>query len=81
MTAIKDLFASERGFLTLGIIIAATVLAAMAVMTVDQWTSFVQFIFVTYVGGKTVTGAVQILKGTPAEAEVATPANSSTTPV
>ena len=78
MQAVKDLFASERGFLTLAIIISATVLAALAVMTVDQWTSFVQFIFVTYVGSKTVTGAIETLKTKSAPAAVDP---NTTTPV
>lgn len=61
--AITDLWKSERGFLAAIVIIAATVLAALAIMTVDQWTGFVQIIFGTYVFGKTATGVAEIAKG------------------
>jgi hypothetical protein len=63
MSAVTDLWKSERGLLTVVILIAAAVLAGIGVLTPDQWTDFTKFIFVTYVAGKTVTGAVQIAKG------------------
>jgi hypothetical protein len=66
MGAIKDLFASERGFFALILVIAATVLTGLSQMTVDQWRDFSMTIFGIYVGGKTITGAVGIFKGTPA---------------
>jgi hypothetical protein len=62
MGAIKDLFASERGFFALAIVIAATVLTGLGNMTVDTWQSFTMTIFGIYVGGKTITGAAEIIK-------------------
>lgn len=80
MTAIKDLFSSERGFFALTIVIAATVLTALTRMTIDQWTTFVELIFGTYVGGKTVTSAVALLKGATPE-NPAVPAPAATPPL
>ena len=70
MGALTDLWKSERGLLTALILIAAGILAGLSVLTADQWMDFTKFIFVTYVGGKTVTGAVAILKGSKADAAV-----------
>ena len=70
MGALTDLWKSERGLLTALILIAAGILAGLAVLTADQWMDFTKFIFVTYVSGKTVTGAVQIWKGSPADGAV-----------
>lgn len=64
MGAITDLWKSERGLLAVLIIVAATVLTALSKMTIDSWQTFVTGIFITYAAGKTVTGAVAILKGT-----------------
>lgn len=64
MGAITDLWKSERGLLAVLIIVAATVLTALSKMTIDSWQTFVMGIFITYAAGKTVTGAVAILKGT-----------------
>ena len=64
MGAITDLWKSERGLLAVLIIVAATILAAIGDMTVSEWQTFVTGIFITYAAGKTVTGAVAILKGT-----------------
>jgi hypothetical protein len=63
MGAIKDLLESERGLIALALIIGGTVLCATRVMTVDQWKDFTTWVFGAYVAGKTVTGAVQIIKG------------------
>ncbi len=64
MTAIKDLFGSERGLLGLMLIVCCTVLAALGNVTFDDWQNYTKWVFLIYVGGKTVTGAVQIAKGT-----------------
>lgn len=79
MGAITDLWKSERGLLAVLIIVAATVLTALSKMTISDWQTFVTGIFITYAAGKTVTGAVAILKGTqdppvPAPAPTPTPA-------
>lgn len=63
MGALTDLWKSERGLLAVLIIVAATTLAALERMPVADWQTFVTGIFITYAAGKTVTGAVQILKG------------------
>ncbi len=73
MGAIADLWSSERGLLALALIIAATTLAALKIITTDQWTDLIKWIFVTYATAKTVTGSVAILKssgssGTPVSA-------------
>jgi hypothetical protein len=69
MNALRDLFGSERGFLALVLVIAATVLTGIGRMTVSEWQSLVVWIFGIYVSGKTVTGAIDALalKGAPAQ--------------
>lgn len=79
MTAISDLFKSERGILAVAIIVAATVLAGLGKLTIADWQTFVTGIFITYAAGKTITGTVAILKGqtdpaTPPVTPAATPA-------
>jgi|GEM_PF-6378622 len=66
MGALTDLWRSERGLLAVLIIIAASVLTGLGSMPVAEWQTFVTGIFVAYAAGKTVTGAVEILKGKPA---------------
>jgi uncharacterized membrane protein YadS len=61
MGAIKDLFASERGLFAIVLVIAATVLAALSLMTVTQWQDFSMTIFGIFVGGKTVTTSVALI--------------------
>jgi len=58
MGAITDLFNSERGLLAVLLIIGATVLTALHVMTVTDWKDFATYVFGVYTAGKTVTGAV-----------------------
>lgn len=67
MGALTDLWRSERGLLAVLIIIAASVLAGLGSMPVAEWQTFVTTIFVAYAAGKTLTGAVEILKGKPAD--------------
>jgi hypothetical protein len=67
MGALTDLWRSERGLLAVLIILAASVLAGLGSMPVAEWQTFVTGIFVSYAAGKTVTGAVEILKGKPAD--------------
>jgi len=64
MGAFTDLWKSERGLLAVLIIVAASVLAGIDKMPVADWQTFVTGIFITYAAGKTVTGAVAIMKGT-----------------
>jgi len=63
MGAIADLWKSERGLLAVLIIVAASILAGLDKMPVADWQTFVTGIFIAYAAGKTVTGAVAILKG------------------
>jgi len=64
MGAITDLWKSERGLLAVVLIVAATVLAGLDRMTVDAWREFSLYVFGIYATGKTLTGAVAIMKGT-----------------
>jgi len=61
MTGIKDLFASERGVFAIALLIAATIFVVLGDMTIDQWTSFMQWIGGALILGKTVTTAVEML--------------------
>jgi hypothetical protein len=62
MGALADLWSSERGLVALALIVGATVLAAVKIITVDQWTDYTKWIFVTYAASKTVTGTATIIK-------------------
>lgn len=63
MGAISDLWNSERGLLTILILVAATVLVIFGRMTIEQWLAFVQVIMGIYVAGKTVSSAMIAWKG------------------
>lgn len=79
MGAITDLWKSERGLIAVLLIITAGVLAAIGHMSVQEWTEFAKWIFVTYAAAKTITGVTQIAKGGTADPEkTATQANQPT---
>lgn len=61
MSAILDLLKSERGITMLALIIAATVLAGLRIVTADQWVTYTQWIFTAYASAKTITGVAQII--------------------
>lgn len=73
MGAITDLWKSERGLLAVILVVTAGVLAGLGYMTTAEWTDFAKWIFVTYTAGKTVTGAIQIVKGGTADPEAPAP--------
>lgn len=58
MSAIADIWESERGLMAVALILSSTVLAAMKVITADAWLSYSKWIFTTYAAGKTLTGVV-----------------------
>lgn len=63
MNAISAILSSEKGLLGVLILIAATVLAALGAMTIQQWIDMTQIIFGTYIVGKTAQGIAQTIKG------------------
>lgn len=65
MGAVKDLWESERGLLTVCLVVASTVLVGLGRMPVDTWVNYTTWVFGIYVGGKTLTGAVALVKGNP----------------
>lgn len=65
MGALSDLWKSERGLVAIALIIAATVLTAISIMTVDAWYKFTLIIYGTYAAAKTTTGAVALWKQDP----------------
>jgi hypothetical protein len=79
MSAITDLFKSERGILTILLVIAAGILAGLGRIPSADYLTYSKWIFVTYTAGKSVTGAVQILKGGTADPEQAATTNSTST--
>jgi hypothetical protein len=70
MGALTDLWKSERGLVVIVLILACSVLTGLGQITSDQWLDYTKWLFLIYVGSKTVTGAVQIVKGKPAEDDV-----------
>lgn len=69
MGALTDLWKSERGLIAILLIIGATVLAGMAILSPDDWLDYTKWIFVTYAVAKTATGVTQIIKGGTADPE------------
>lgn len=72
---LRDLFHSEKALAGGALIIAATVLVLTGHMTVADWAAYTQVVFLGYVGGKTVQGAVASL--TKRSAAIAAPAAPS----
>jgi len=68
MNVIKNFLNSEKAIFVGLLVIAATVLAALGKMTVDQWIAYTEWMAVTYVAGKTVHGAAVAISGKPASA-------------
>ena len=73
MGALKDLWESERGLVAIALIVASTVLCALATITPDQWLEQTRWLFITYASAKTVTGAVAMLRPQPVAAPVSVP--------
>lgn len=77
MGAFADLFKSERGLLTILLVIAATVLCAIGKLAVDDWTTYTKWALLIYTTGKTATGVVSAITGKDTDG-VAAPKTSST---
>lgn len=60
LEGIKSLLGSEKAIAGGVLIICATVLVAIGMMTVADWQTYSRDIFLFYVGGKTVQGAVAL---------------------
>jgi len=61
--ALSDLFSTGKGILALALIIVASVLTGFGKMTVDQWTTFSEWIFGTYATTKAAMTIASTLKG------------------
>lgn len=59
MQGAKDLVASERGWFCLALLLAATVLAVMKILTGADWISLAKWLGMTLVAGKSVTSAIE----------------------
>lgn len=76
MNGILDLLKSERGIGFLALVIGATVLTAMSILTAEQWLDYTKWVFGFYVGGKTassVTGIIMAGKTEAVKAEASKP--------
>lgn len=63
MAVLTGILNSKRALLCVTLIIAATVLAAMAVFTKQDWIDYTKYIVTIWVGGETVTKAMEIYAG------------------
>lgn len=76
-----DLLSSERGTICVLLVLASTILVITGFLTAEQWLTYTQWICVTLVASKTVTGAIETLRGpAPAplpEARVVPPSSPS----
>lgn len=55
----KDLVASERGWFCLALLLAATVLAVMKILTGAEWVTLAKWLGMTLVVGKSATSAIE----------------------
>lgn len=60
-----DLLSSERGTLCVLLVVISTILVIVGTLTADQWLDYTKWICVTLVVSKTVTGAMETMKGPP----------------
>ena len=59
MQGARDLLASERGIFCCSALVSITILAAMRVITAEQWLDFARYMVGVLVASKTVTTAVE----------------------
>lgn len=72
MSALTNLWNSEKGIIAVALIIAATVLTTLGHITADAWIDYSKWIFAFYVGGKTIQGAASALATRPTAASTTT---------
>jgi hypothetical protein len=66
MQGAKDLANSERGIFVIAVLLAATILAAIKVISGADWITLAKYLVVTLVASKTLTGGLdQFLGGNP----------------
>lgn len=63
MGALTDLWKSERGLVCIVALICVTVVFGLGRITSDQWLESMKWIITVYVGGKSLTSAVETIKG------------------
>lgn len=71
MGAIKDLLASERGLVSIVLILGITVLTALGVISGQTWADYTQWLATAYFASKTVTGVATVIKAPPAQVSAA----------
>lgn len=63
MQGARDLADSERGIFCLLLLVAATALAVLKIITGSDWLTFAKWLAVTLVASKTATGTIETLMG------------------
>ena len=63
MQGARDLADSERGIFCLLLLVAATALAVLKIITGADWLMFAKWLAVTLVASKTATGAIETWTG------------------
>lgn len=67
MSALTNIWHSEKGLFGVALIIGVTVLTALGHVTAEAWIDYTKWIFAFYVGGKTIQGAASVLATRPAQ--------------
>ena len=80
MDVIKNLLSSAHGLVAVLLIAGATVLTGLGKMTIDQWTSYSQWIFGIFVGGHAVISAADSFSGKSNAPPAAPPAPAPAAP-
>lgn len=76
MGALANLWHSEKGIIAVLALIGATVLAALSILTAEQWIGFAEWTLAFYIGGKTIQGVGSAIASAMKPATTTTVANA-----
>lgn len=77
VAGLTDLLQSERGIISILLIVASTILVVIGVLPIEEWLTYTKWIAVTLIASKTVTGVMETYvnqKGPKTDPEKTTPA-------
>lgn len=82
LDGLKSLLGSEKALAGGALIVCATVLVALGLMTTADWQGYTQNVFLIYVGGKTAQGVASVwasAKAAPIKADITTTSTTTAT--
>jgi hypothetical protein len=79
IAGITDLLQSERGIISIFLIVASTVLVIVGALPIEEWITYTKWIAVTLIASKTVTGAIETIIQSPRSQKTETKTEAKTT--